>query len=55
MQLVLFLTGLNRALCCKSRASYTEIGSMKDYISCCDYKFRAILRSSDNSDERSIG
>ena len=28
------LTGLNRALCCESRVSYTEIGNKKDYISC---------------------
>ena len=33
----------------KSRASYTEIGNKKDYISCCDFKFHAILRSSDNT------
>ena len=32
----------------KSRASYTEIGNKKYYISCCDFKFHAILRSSDN-------
>ena len=33
----------------KSRASYTEIGNEKDYISWCDFKFHATLRSSDNS------
>ena len=32
----------------KSRASYTEIGNKKDYISCCDLKFHAIRWSSDN-------
>ena len=33
IQVVLILTGLNNALCCRSRASYTEIGSKKYYIS----------------------
>ena len=45
IQVVLILTGLNSALCCNSRAGYTEIGSKKDYISCCEFKFHAILRS----------
>ena len=31
----------------KSRASHTEIGNKKDYISCCDFKFHAIWRSSE--------
>ena len=48
IQVVIILTGLNSALCCKTRASYTEIGNKKDYISCCDSKFHAIRRSSDN-------
>ena len=30
---MVILTGLNSALCCKGRASYTEIGNKKDYIS----------------------
>ena len=47
-QFVLICTGLNSALCCKSRAGNTEIGNKKDYISCCDSKFHAILRSLDN-------
>ena len=29
---MLILTGLNNALCCKSRVGYTEIGNKKDYI-----------------------
>ena len=33
IQALLILTVLNTALCCKSRASNTEIGNMKDYIS----------------------
>ena len=45
---MLFWTGLNSALCCKSRTGNTEIGNKKDHISCCDFKFHAILRSSDN-------
>ena len=36
IQAVVILTGLNSALCCKSRASYTEIGNKKDYTYCCD-------------------
>ena len=38
-QNVVILTGLNSALCWKSRAGNTEIGNKKDYISCCDSKF----------------
>ena len=30
----------------------TEIGNKKDYISFCDFKFHAILRSSDNFDDQ---
>ena len=45
-QAVLILTGLNSALCCKSRAGNTQIGNKKDCISCCDSKFHATRRSS---------
>ena len=34
IQVVVILTDLNSALWCKSRASYTEIGNKKVYISC---------------------
>ena len=30
IQVVLILTGFNSALCCKSRASYAEIGNKKE-------------------------
>ena len=42
IQVVLSWTGLNS---CKKQASY---GNKKDYISCCDFKFHVIGRSSDN-------
>ena len=43
LQFVVILTGLNSAICCKSRAGYTEIGNKKDYISCCDFHLIMLL------------
>ena len=39
IQVVVILTVLYAV---KSKASYTEIGNNKDYISCCDSRFHAI-------------
>ena len=48
VQAVLIWTGLTVLYAIKSRASCTEIGNKKDYISCCNFKFHPILLSSDN-------
>ena len=53
IQVVVILTGFITVLyAVKSRASYTEIGNKKDYISWCDLKFHATPKCTTKSNLR---